>query len=278
MNNYIFRNKMKIFTIKINNLKYKDFFKEISKLEKQNIVFTPNPEMLLKLSNDFEFKKIFNKCTYSIPDWIWIYLAYQILDNKYNKIINTILIPYYLYNIFFKKLYLFKKYWEKICWSDLTKDILNFAIENSIKITIIDLYSPKDIKKVENQKKFSNELIKNFPYLKFDYYIYKEEEKNLIINNICKSDSKILFSTLWMKKQEISIIEIMEKCNNIKLGIWVWSSFDYFTWFQKRAPKIWKNLWIEWLYRLINWPKKINRLKRLYNAIFIFTYKVLKTK
>ena len=38
-----------------------------------------------------------------------------------------------------------------------------------------------------------------------------------IINKISSSKSKILFSTLGMKKQEQSIVEIMQSCNNIKL-------------------------------------------------------------
>jgi UDP-N-acetyl-D-mannosaminuronic acid transferase (WecB/TagA/CpsF family) len=78
-----------------------------------------------------------------------------------------------------------------------------------------------------------------------------------------------------MKKQEQSILEIMWKCKNIKIWTWIWSSFDYIIGFQKRAPKIWRYLWLEWLYRLFTWPQKINRLKRLYSAIFVFIYKVI---
>jgi exopolysaccharide biosynthesis WecB/TagA/CpsF family protein len=81
-----------------------------------------------------------------------------------------------------------------------------------------------------------------------------------------------------MKKQEQSVIEIMKKCSNIKLWLGIGSSFDYFIWFQKRAPKFWRQLWLEWLYRLITGPKKLTRLKRLYSAIFVFTYKVIKEK
>jgi N-acetylglucosaminyldiphosphoundecaprenol N-acetyl-beta-D-mannosaminyltransferase len=81
-----------------------------------------------------------------------------------------------------------------------------------------------------------------------------------------------------MQKQEESVIEVMEKCKNIKLWLWIWSSFDYFIWFQKRAPSIWRKLWLEWLYRLVTWPQKIKRIKRLYNAIIIFIYKVIINK
>jgi hypothetical protein len=36
-------------------LKYADFFTELVKLENAKIVFTPNPEILLKVREDSEF-------------------------------------------------------------------------------------------------------------------------------------------------------------------------------------------------------------------------------
>lgn len=269
---------MEIFWVKLDKLKYNDLINQITVFEKQNIVFTPNPEILLKTKKDEKFRELLEKANYLTPDWIWLYIAFQILDNNYNKLINILLIPYYFFNLFFRRNFLYEKYGDRICWSDLTKDIVNIASNNWIVVTIIDLYNPTDTKKVESQKIFPELLHQKFPKLKFEYYIYNTTEKEEIINKISKSESKILFSTLWMKKQEESVVEIMEKCNNIKLGLGIWSSFDYFIWFQKRAPKIWRVIGLEWLYRLITWPKKIDRLKRLYNAIFVFIYEVLVSK
>lgn len=269
---------MQIFWIKLDKLKYKELIDILIKFDKQNIVFTPNPEILLKTKKDEEFKKLLEKANYLTPDWIGLYIAFQILDNNYWKIINTFLIPYYFINLFFRRKYLYKKYWDRICWSDLTKDMINIASESQIPVTIIDLYNPTDVNKIKSQEIFKELLTNKFPKLKFDYFVYNPIEKENIINQIWKSESKILFSTLWMKKQEESVIEIMEKCSNIKLWLWIWSSFDYFIWFQKRAPKIWRAIWLEWLYRLITWPRKIDRLKRLYNAIFVFIYEVVINK
>lgn len=273
---------MDILGIYLNRLKYINFFANLKKLEKKSIIFTPNPEIILKTLEDNEFKEILSKADYLLPDWIGLYLAYQINNIKNNIknkklsiIISIILLPYFIFNIVFRKRYLYNLYGDKICWSDLTRDLLVFANNENIKITIIDLYNPSDIKKVESQKIFTEKLKNVYKNLIFNYFIYNESQKENIIENIKQSNSKMLFSTLGMKKQEKSIIEIMEKCENIKIWVWIWSSFDYIIWFQKRAPRIWRVLWIEWLYRLITWPKKINRLKRLYNAIFIFIYKVI---
>lgn len=269
---------MNIFDIKLDNLEYNSFLEKLCKLENQKIIFTPNPEILLKTQVNKEFKNLIQKADYLTPDGIGIYLAYQILDNNYWKIINTILIPYFFFNLFFRKEYLYKKYWDRICGSDITKSLLKYSQQSATKITIIDLYNPTDLPKVESQKKFPELLKKAFPKLDFDYFIYDPEKKDDIINDIKSSPSKIVFSTLWMIKQEKSVIEIIEKCPNIKLWLWIWSSFDYFIGFQKRAPILWRKLWLEWLYRLLTGPRKIDRLKRIYNAIFVFIYQVIKNK
>ena len=266
---------MQIFDIQIDKIRYRDFLKQITKLDNKAIIFTPNPEILLKTLVDREYKNLLLKADYLTPDGIWLYIAFQILDNKYWALVNTFLLPYFFFNLFFRRKFLYEKYWDRICGSDLTNDLIKFSCDNWIKVTIIDLYNPTDENKVNSQKVFKEKLIWKFPDLKVDYFIYNVEKKGEIINEISQSDSKILFSTLWMKRQEESVIEIMEKCENLKIGLWIGSSFDYFIWFQKRAPKIWRQLWFEWLYRLITWPRKLDRMNRLFNAIFIFIIKVL---
>lgn len=272
---------MEIFWIKLDKLKYNIFLNELKddlSLGKRNIVFTPNPEILLNTKKDKEFKNIINKATFLTSDWIWLYIWFQILENKKNIFLETLLLPYYFFNLFFRKNYLYYKYGDRICGSDMTLDLVKFSQENNISITILDPYYPKDIAKCESQKNFRKNLLKKFPKLNFNFFIYKPEEKEEIIKEIGKSESKILFSTLWMKTQEKSIIEIMNKCKNIKLGLGIWSSFDYLVWFQKRAPLFWRKIGLEWLYRLITWPQKIKRLKRLYKAIFVFILEVLLIK
>lgn len=269
---------MIIFWLKIDKLKYIDFFNNITKFDKQKIVFTPNPEILLSTLKDLEYKEILNKADYLTPDGKGLYIAFQILSNRTNKYIKIFFLPYFFFNFFFRTNYLYEKFWDRICWSDLTLDLIDFSIRNNIKIAIIDLYSEyskENLKKIESQKNFKYILNQKYKNLLFDYYIYNPLEKEEIIEKIKKSDALILFSTLGMKKQEESIIEVMNQAKNIKLWLWIWSSFDYIIWFQKRAPKFFRIIWIEWFYRLLTWTKKINRFKRLYNAIFLFIFYVL---
>jgi len=58
----------KIFNIELYSKTYKELFSEIIKFNTQNIVFTPNPEILLKILTDEEFKSLLNKASYLTID------------------------------------------------------------------------------------------------------------------------------------------------------------------------------------------------------------------
>jgi N-acetylglucosaminyldiphosphoundecaprenol N-acetyl-beta-D-mannosaminyltransferase len=271
---------MQIFWVELSKIIYKDFFNEIINSKKQLKIYTPNPQILLEAKNDTNYSKILNLADYLLPDWIWIYFAYKILDNKYWKIINIILFPYYLFKIFFTKQGLYKKYWERVCGSDLTKDLLNYANKNNLWVTIIDLsfklITKWDYEKFENQKIMVAKLNEKYPNISFHHYIYNNESREEIINKINNTNDVYLFSTLWVKNQEESIEYILPKTPNIKIATWIGWSLDFITWFKKRAPKKIVNLWLEWLWRFFYEPKRM--WKRIWISIPVFLFEVFKEK
>lgn len=269
---------MNIFWVKLSKLKYNDFFTELLNSSKKNIIFTPNPEILLKVRKDNEFREILDEANYLLPDWIGLYIAFQILDNKYPKLVNFLLIPYFFFNLFFRREYLYSKYWDRICGSDLTKDLIEYANREKKKISIIDLYNPTDLNKIASQNLMKLKLKEKYPDAIFNIHIYREEIRDDIIKEINDSWDEIMFTTLWMKRQEQVLLDLMSKCNTVRIWAWIWSSIDYLIWFQMRAPKVFRIIWLEWLYRLITWPRKMDRLNRIYNAIFIFIYMVIINK
>lgn len=287
---------MKIFHLEISKYTYSDFLKEITDfvLEESDVrgkaIFTPNPEICLKTLEDTEFLKVLNTADYLTSDGIGLYLGYQINDfhslckREYPKgeglfkVIAFFMLPIYVCNLLFRKKFLYKKYWERICGSDLTNSLILFAQENNIKVAILDPDNPQDIQKCESQKTFRDKLSVKFPKLDFDFYIYSDENSSEIFHTVQESGAQILFSTLGMKRQELSVIQWLESCPNLKLGLGIGSSFDYYTWFQKRAPKIFRTLGFEWLYRIFTSPKKLQRLGRIFGALIIFPIKVITDK
>ncbi|MCT4617244.1 MAG: WecB/TagA/CpsF family glycosyltransferase [Candidatus Gracilibacteria bacterium] len=270
---------MKIFGIEMSKLKYTNFLKEITENNKDNsqkIIFTPNPEILLDSLTDDNFKQNLLKADYLTPDGIGLYLAYQILDNKHNKFINFLLLPYYILKLFLATDSLYNKYGDRICGSDLTNDLLDYAEKNSLEIAILDLYNPTDKNKVESQKTLIEKLNKKFKNIKFNLIIYRNNNDEVIkiLNN---QNNFALLATLGGKKQEQAIIDILPH-TKISLGLGIGSSIDYQIGFQRRAPKLMRSLGLEWLYRLIMGPQKIKRLKRIYNATFRFIYNIFRSK
>ena len=284
---------MKIFELEIQKIKYAKLFKEITHhieerdIKKWKMIFTPNPEICLKTLQDQEFLQALQKADYLTSDGIGLYIAYQIHDfyntskNSFalqialKRIVAFYLLPYFIFNIIFRKHMLYQRYGPRICGSDITEDLVYFCELKGIRIAILDPYFPHDIKKCEAQEHFSQNLKKVFPNLHFDHYVFSEKNKKKVFEKIAKWKAKVLFSTLGMKRQELSIIEWLRKCENIRLGLAVGSSFDYFTGFQKRAPDIFRTIGLEWFYRIFTSPNKLKRLWRIYQALFVFPWKVI---
>jgi hypothetical protein len=65
-----------------------------------------------------------------------------------------LLLPYFFFNLIFRRSRLYERYGDRICGSDLTLDLLEFAERENKKVIIIDLYKPDDTKKVASQQVF----------------------------------------------------------------------------------------------------------------------------
>jgi len=146
---------------------------------------------------------------------------------------------------------------------------LEVASQKNIKIVILNwkngLSSAQNIK---------DSLNKQYPALNV-LVIDAERDKalsaeiNIQINNFSPT---ILFNTFGCPYQEKNIYHGLKNWPSVKLALAVGGSFDYITGRAKRAPKIFRQLGIEWLWRLIRQPR---RLKRIYNATCIFLTKVM---
>lgn len=241
---------------------------------KELSVFTPNPEIILETNKDKQFKKNLASASVLTVDWIGLYLGFQIEDCR-NKFLSILLLPYFFFNLIFRKGFLEKKYTQRITWSELTKDILERLNKEGGKATLIDLYNPSDHKKVESQRILPWKMAELFPNIEFQHIIFEGEEG--VSKEIQEFWPDFLFSSLWMKKQEDVILRFL-KGSWAKAGLWIWSSFDYFLGYQKRAPEFMKKSGLEWLYRLFTAPNKHKRIVRIFKAVVVFPLAAVKRK
>ncbi|MFH1233692.1 MAG: WecB/TagA/CpsF family glycosyltransferase [Patescibacteria group bacterium] len=261
-----------ILGIKLNVFTKKEALTEIEKLlvdKEQHFLVTPNPEMILQaIGHDEEFFYILNKADLSFPDGFGLKIAAWFMGKNLSRITGA----------------------------DIVKDILKLAEKQDKKVAIFNwkggLSSAQDI---------TVALAKQYPKLKLiiqdiDKFKYnpaaplvRGETQNspnpFYQGEITQFQSEIIFCTLGSPYQEKFIFHNLKNLPSVKIGIGVGGAFDFLTGKIKRAPKLFRVIGLEWLWRLLALLLKYifqankaeyfirRRIKRIYNAVVIFPIK-----
>ncbi|MGE5396333.1 MAG: WecB/TagA/CpsF family glycosyltransferase [Chitinophagales bacterium] len=119
-------------------------------------------------------------------------------------------------------------------------------------------------------------LEKDYPLLKVvgtDNGYFTEKEEETIIARIQKAKPQILLVALGAPKQEYWIAKYLDTIK-VPVCIGIGGTFDVLAGFSKRAPRIWRNMGLEWLYRLLREPSRLERQL----ALPRFAFMVLRDK
>lgn len=100
------------------------------------------------------------------------------------------------------------------------------------------------------------------------YYVPEEEEE--IADMIRNSKANILFVALTSPKKEVFLHNFKDHLQNINLIMGVGGSFDVIAGFTKRAPVFMQKAGFEWLYRLLQEPRRMWKRYLFGNSRFIF--------
>ena len=109
-----------------------------TKNEWGTLVVTPNPEMLYDASRDAELLEVLKDASLALPDGAGIFVTYQITESilLFSQIYSISICGVYkavIHNSSFVE-----KYGERITGSRLTRDLIAYAAEMKIPVTIID--------------------------------------------------------------------------------------------------------------------------------------------
>ncbi|WPU22923.1 lipopolysaccharide N-acetylmannosaminouronosyltransferase [Cedecea neteri] len=91
---------------------------------------------------------------------------------------------------------------------------------------------------------------------------FTDEQRPALFERIRESGAAIVTVAMGSPRQEI----LMQACREVypqALYMGVGGTYDVFTGHVKRAPKVWQNFGLEWLYRLLSQPTRIKRQLRL---------------
>ena len=216
---------------------------------RQHYLVTPNPEIILASHKDEELFYILNKADLSIADGFGLKLAGWLTGVK---------IP-------------------RLTGADLTLDLLHLAAEKRISVLILNwrggLSKKTDVTEALNKK---------YPTLQFKVIDASRSHPlaPTVIAAIKDFAPIILFNTFGSPYQEKVIYHNLKQLPPVKLALGVGGAFDFITGRAIRAPHFLRYLGLEWLWRLLHSGKghapKFKRWKRIYNATFVFTGKLLR--
>jgi len=215
-----------------------EFFTE----NKLHLICTPNPEMIMIAQNDEEFKNILNSSSLNIPDGNGVVWASRKIGEPLS---------------------------ERVAGFDFIHKIFELGQDMDISFYFLGSkpgVAEKAKEKIEEQYVGIKVVGTN------DGYFTIEEEKD-VLDRINADKPDVLLVAMGAPKQERFIYKYRNKLN-CKVAIGVGGCFDVISGNVKRAPKLFINLKLEWLYRALT---DIKRFKRL-TAIPKFMSKVKKVK
>jgi len=216
--------------------------------DRQHYIVTPNPEILLASNKDEEFFYILNKADLALADGFGLKIAGWLFG------VN---IP-------------------RVTGSDTTIEILKIAAKNGTKVMILNwekgLSQPNDIKTALENK---------FPGLIFSILNISRDKflSDEAVEKINQFAPVILFNTLGFPYQEKLMYHNIKRLPAVKVALGIGGSFDFITGKTRRAPKIFRSLGLEWLWRLIIsffGKNSRQRIKRIYQATLVFIWQIIK--
>lgn len=234
--------KTHILGVQIDILKEKELKKAILHLldRRRAHIVTPNPEFLLQAQNNPEFFDVLNRADLSIPDGVGLKFA------AWFKGVNL----------------------RRYAGSNLVKFLLNLSYHKHLRVAVVNwkhgLSNDEDIARVLRQK---------FPQLKFFICSIERDYQKYDVLRLRAFKPDLVFVTLGSPWQDVFIRRhLLRDIPRLGLAMGVGGSFDFITGKIRRAPKFFQILGLEWFWRLLMQPW---RIKRIYNAVVVFTYRVI---
>ena len=226
--------RAEILGVKVDAVTMSQSVERVEKLiaaRKNSIVATVNAEMLLRATQDADFKKILNAAELVIPDgagavWAARHLGYEM--------------P------------------ERVAGFDLVQELMKIAPSKGYKFFLFGA-SPgiADKAKIKAQ-----ELYPNIKIVGTRNGYFTADDESEIISQIKNAKPDILLAALGSPKQE-KWLDAHKSELNVPVSIGVGGTFDVMAGIVKRAPKWMQRAKLEWLYRAMLQPSRAGRLVAL---------------
>ena len=228
---------LQILKTPIHNFTRTQLREKLSHITSFTHIATVNPEFLVAAQKDKRFLGLLQK-TLNICDGFGIKLLHKLLYGQ---------------NI------------TRITGVELAETICEIAAQTSQSVFFLGGQGVAEKASQVMQSKYKNLKIAGF--LDGDENSFEE---------IQKASPDIILVAFGAPKQEFWIAEKASQIKSIRLAIGVGGTFDFWAGRVHRAPNFMRNIGLEWLWRLLQEPRK--RIPRIFRAVIIFPYLALKEK
>jgi len=215
--------KIDLFGIKFDNLTMEEAVERI-----KGFVVLPYSEFVVRAQKNEEFRSILNQADFCLCESRGLWLMAKLLGKKLNQEINGVELIY-----------------------KISQKSRQFGGQAPVKSQKLFLFGG-----TENVVKKTAEILGECVVGAENGYRDFDE----IIEKINQVQPDVLLVGLGSPKQEKFIAENLSKMPSVKLAIGVGGAFDFISGRVKRAPKFTQKIYLEWLWRLIVQPQRINRI------------------
>lgn len=194
--------------------------------EEKTFVVTANPEIVMKVREDAQYRDVVQKANYVTADGIGVVKAAGLLGNP---------LP------------------ERVTGFETFIGLLEIANEKGYSIYLL---GAKD----EVLQRTIAEIMTQYPNVKIAgaHHGFFDWSDDHIPNEIKRTKPDLIFTALGVPRQELWIGENMDKFEKgVFMGIG--GSFDVLAGEVQRAPEIWQKMNLEWAYRLMKQPSRWKR-------------------
>jgi len=230
---------MNILGVRIDNLSRKEILQRVEDFlleDKFHQITTINPEFVLEAQKNKKFRQILLQSDLNVADGIGIKFAFW----RYGKHLKS-----------------------RVSGVDLMHEILKIANKKRLGV-----FLAASTNGLSTWQETAAALQKLYPNVEFSG---AEIDPSHVTYNLEPATHNLLLCSFGAPHQELFINSV--KNDTIRLAMGIGGAFDFVTGKMRRAPKFWRKIGIEWLWRFMQEPRY--RAKRIFNAVVIFPIKVL---
>lgn len=225
--------RIKILNVKIDNVTQEELLKQL----KKGVLITPNVDQMVKLQQDEDFYRIVRDAEWVVCDSKILYLCSQLTKFPLKEAIPG--------SSFFTQFYEYHREDENCkifllgAMDGVAQKAMECVNEKMGRKMIVGAYSP------------------SFGFEK------KQEENQQIYQMINDSEANVVLVGVGCPKQEKWIDAHKAQMPNVDIWMALGATIDFEAGNVKRAPMIWRKLYMEWFYRFLQEPN------RMYKRYFV---------